>query len=267
MAQADRPAAGGHVVAGGPGPDGGRQPDGRRGPDGGRQPDGRRGPDGSGQPDGRRGPDGSGGPQGWRIGEDVSVCARLRHHIAAVTGHSPTRITPATALAELGLDSLMAVRIRAALEREFSIELPLRDLLGAATVEDAAARIMRALPRETMPPGDVERPVSPTRAASAADLRAQPPGPAPAGSIHAVPSAKAQGATPPTRTPRPPGAVGKASPTRPEGASRAVARCAPAPSPAGAPWGLPAPPGPSACAPGPPAAPAPTGPPAPQTLP
>ncbi|MGJ5803581.1 beta-ketoacyl synthase N-terminal-like domain-containing protein [Streptomyces europaeiscabiei] len=196
MAQADRPAAGGHVVAGGPGPDGGRQPD------------------------GRRGPDGSGGPQGWRIGEDVSVCARLRHHIAAVTGHSPTRITPATALAELGLDSLMAVRIRAALEREFSIELPLRDLLGAATVEDAAARIMRALPRETMPPGDVERPVSPTRAASAADLRAQPPGPAPAGSIHAVPSAKAQGATPPTRTPRPPGAVGKASPTRPEGASR-----------------------------------------------
>ncbi|WP_051948687.1 type I polyketide synthase [Streptomyces scabiei] len=136
--QADRPAAGGHVAAGGPGPDGSRQPD------------------------GRRGPDGSGGPQGWRIGEDVSVSARLRHHIAAVTGHSPTRITPATAFAELGLDSLMAVRIRAALERDFSIELPLRDLLGAATVEDAAARIMRASPRETMPPGDVERPVSPT---------------------------------------------------------------------------------------------------------
>ncbi|MGW0838611.1 beta-ketoacyl synthase N-terminal-like domain-containing protein [Streptomyces sp. NPDC002787] len=78
--------------------------------------------------------------------EDLSVSALLCHHIAAVTGHPPTRITPATAFAELGLDSLMAVRIRAALEREFGIELPLRDLLGAATVEDTAHRIQQALP-------------------------------------------------------------------------------------------------------------------------
>ncbi|WP_327743232.1 acyltransferase domain-containing protein [Streptomyces europaeiscabiei] len=158
MPQADRPAAGGHVaerghvVAGGPGPDGSRQPD------------------------GRRGPDGSCGPQGRRVAEDISlsVSARLCHHIAAVTGHSPTRITPATAFAELGLDSLMAVRIRAALQREFSIELPLRDLLGAATVEDAAAHIMRALPGETAPPRDVERPVSPTGPEGASRENAPP---------------------------------------------------------------------------------------------
>ncbi|MDL5205684.1 type I polyketide synthase [Streptomyces sp. ALI-76-A] len=78
-----------------------------------------------------------------------SVLARLTHHIAAVTGHTPARITPATAWADLGLDSLMAVRIRTAVEREFGIELPLRDLLAAATVDEAADRIGQALPART----------------------------------------------------------------------------------------------------------------------
>ncbi|GAA3768934.1 type I polyketide synthase [Streptomyces coacervatus] len=76
--------------------------------------------------------------------QDTSVTARLSHHIAAVTGHSPSRITPATALADLGLDSLMAVRIRTALEREFGIELHLRELLGTPTVEQLAERIGQA---------------------------------------------------------------------------------------------------------------------------
>ncbi|MFJ4566741.1 acyltransferase domain-containing protein [Streptomyces caelestis] len=85
------------------------------------------------------------------VAEPTSVLARLTHHIAAVTGHPPTRVTPGTALADLGLDSLMAVRVRTAVEREFGIELPLRDLFAAATVEDAAARIQQALPREDTP--------------------------------------------------------------------------------------------------------------------
>ncbi|MFI6377556.1 beta-ketoacyl synthase N-terminal-like domain-containing protein [Streptomyces sp. NPDC050546] len=85
------------------------------------------------------------------VAEPSSVLARLTHHIAAVTGHAPARVTPGTALAGLGLDSLMAVRVRTAVEREFGIALPLRDLFAAVTVEDAADRIRQALPREDTP--------------------------------------------------------------------------------------------------------------------
>ncbi|MFJ1967728.1 acyltransferase domain-containing protein [Streptomyces sp. NPDC087903] len=79
-------------------------------------------------------------------GDPASVLARLSHHIAAVTGHPPARVTSATALADLGLDSLMAVRVRTAVEREFGIELPLRELLGAGSVGAAATRIEQAVP-------------------------------------------------------------------------------------------------------------------------
>ncbi|KOU75996.1 polyketide synthase [Streptomyces sp. MMG1533] len=77
--------------------------------------------------------------------ESTSVLARLSHHVAVVTGHPAARIRPDAAWADLGLDSLMAVRIRTAVEREFGIELPLRDLLGTTTVEEAAGRIRRAV--------------------------------------------------------------------------------------------------------------------------
>ncbi len=82
-----------------------------------------------------------------RAAQSSSVLARLSHHIAAVTGHPPARVTPSAALADLGLDSLMAVRIRTAMEREFGVEVPLRDLFGAVTVADAATRVEGALPQ------------------------------------------------------------------------------------------------------------------------
>ncbi|MGI5430650.1 beta-ketoacyl synthase N-terminal-like domain-containing protein [Streptomyces sp. CA-179760] len=90
-------------------------------------------------------------PEATEHSEPASVLARLTRHIAAVTGHPPHRITPGTALADLGLDSLMAVRVRTAVEREFGVALPLRDLFAAATVEDAADRIRQTLPREDSP--------------------------------------------------------------------------------------------------------------------
>ncbi|MEU6224914.1 beta-ketoacyl synthase N-terminal-like domain-containing protein [Streptomyces sp. NPDC047042] len=84
---------------------------------------------------------------------DTSVSGRLRHHIAAVTGHSASRITPSTTLPGLGLDSLMAVRIRTALEGEFGIELPLRELLGgdSTTVSSVAEHIQHALSQRELP--------------------------------------------------------------------------------------------------------------------
>jgi phthiocerol/phenolphthiocerol synthesis type-I polyketide synthase A len=78
------------------------------------------------------------------VASDTSIAARVSRHIAAVTGHPSTRITAATALADLGLDSLMAVRIRTALEREFTVELPLRELFRAATVGEVADRVDQA---------------------------------------------------------------------------------------------------------------------------
>ncbi|MFD4553691.1 acyltransferase domain-containing protein [Streptomyces sp. NPDC058469] len=70
-----------------------------------------------------------------------SMVARLSHHIATVTGHPTARITPTTPLTDLGLDSLMAVRIRTALERDFGVELHLRDLFDATTVAEVVDRI------------------------------------------------------------------------------------------------------------------------------
>ncbi|MFF3377482.1 beta-ketoacyl synthase N-terminal-like domain-containing protein [Streptomyces sp. NPDC002680] len=67
-----------------------------------------------------------------------SVTERLIRHIAAVTGHPPERITPDTPLTDLGLDSLMAVRLREAAVREFGAPLSLSDLLLAGTVQAAA---------------------------------------------------------------------------------------------------------------------------------
>ncbi|WP_427925057.1 beta-ketoacyl synthase N-terminal-like domain-containing protein [Streptomyces sp. cg40] len=73
-----------------------------------------------------------------------TVTERLVRHIAAVAGHLPERITPDTPLTDLGLDSLMAVRLRAAVEREFGAAPSTHDLMRADTVRAAADAITRA---------------------------------------------------------------------------------------------------------------------------
>ncbi|MFJ5778861.1 beta-ketoacyl synthase N-terminal-like domain-containing protein [Streptomyces sp. NPDC093094] len=63
---------------------------------------------------------------------------RLRALIAHVMGFGPDRIAPDLPLTELGLDSLTAVRLAAAAEREFGVVLPPGPLLRRATPRDLA---------------------------------------------------------------------------------------------------------------------------------
>ncbi|MBK3576077.1 acyltransferase domain-containing protein, partial [Streptomyces sp. MBT65] len=88
--------------------------------------------------------------QGWAeptpapVPEDP-VATRVSHHIATVTGHPAARITSTTTLTDLGLDSLMAVRIRTALEGDFGVTLHLRELFEATTVAELADRVGRLI--------------------------------------------------------------------------------------------------------------------------
>ncbi|MDK1474721.1 beta-ketoacyl synthase N-terminal-like domain-containing protein [Streptomyces sp. 549] len=66
------------------------------------------------------------------------VVARLIHHIATVSGHSPQQITPGTRPVDLGLDSLMATRIRAVVELEYGVAPSLRELLTAPSLQALA---------------------------------------------------------------------------------------------------------------------------------
>ncbi|GLV84817.1 non-ribosomal peptide synthetase [Streptomyces lavendulae subsp. lavendulae] len=66
-------------------------------------------------------------------GETIAALA------AAVLGIDQRLIDPARPLVAQGLDSLTAVRLRARLHSELRLDVPLRDLLAAATVEELAA--------------------------------------------------------------------------------------------------------------------------------
>ena len=114
--------------------------------------------------DGRgRTADRSPGPAAVVESPPASVVARVGHHIAAVTGHPTDRMTPTTALADLGLDSLLAVRIRTALDREFGIELQLRELFDATTIDDVADRVRQLTddpsPLRTLHSGGTDAPL------------------------------------------------------------------------------------------------------------
>ncbi|MEU2441663.1 type I polyketide synthase [Streptomyces rubradiris] len=65
--------------------------------------------------------------------------SRLRACVAEVTGHSTARLDPDIPLTQLGLDSLMAQRIRDALAREFAITVEASLLLNRATLRTVAA--------------------------------------------------------------------------------------------------------------------------------
>jgi phthiocerol/phenolphthiocerol synthesis type-I polyketide synthase B len=74
------------------------------------------------------------------------IADRLHTRLAAIMGYTdPSALNPAQPLIELGMDSLMAVRIRNASQRDFGIEPPVALLLQGASLTDITANAMTQL--------------------------------------------------------------------------------------------------------------------------
>ncbi|WP_275571165.1 type I polyketide synthase [Mycolicibacterium vanbaalenii] len=74
------------------------------------------------------------------------VVARLRRRISAIMGYSDDNaVDTAQPLTELGLDSLMAVRMRNTIRGDFGVEPPVALLLQGATLADLALDLIRQL--------------------------------------------------------------------------------------------------------------------------
>jgi phthiocerol/phenolphthiocerol synthesis type-I polyketide synthase D len=75
-----------------------------------------------------------------------AVTDRLRARIAAVMGYADLAVVDAAQpLTEMGMDSLMAVRIRNAARTDFGVEPPVALLLQGATLADVTADLIRQL--------------------------------------------------------------------------------------------------------------------------
>ncbi|MFJ3811647.1 acyltransferase domain-containing protein [Streptomyces sp. NPDC090073] len=73
--------------------------------------------------------------------EPEEVLTRLRQTVATIMGYLPDHLDTDAPLTGLGLDSLMAARIQAAVERDFGLRLPSGVLTTGATIKDTAALI------------------------------------------------------------------------------------------------------------------------------
>ncbi|MFC4054364.1 type I polyketide synthase [Actinomadura syzygii] len=62
------------------------------------------------------------------------IAAQVRRRIAAVLGFDPERLDPAVPLTDLGLDSLVAVRIKSGVEHDLGLTVPASVLLQGASV-------------------------------------------------------------------------------------------------------------------------------------
>jgi phthiocerol/phenolphthiocerol synthesis type-I polyketide synthase D len=75
-----------------------------------------------------------------------AVVARLRQRISAIMGYADSSaVDPANPLTELGMDSLMAVRIRNTVRGDFGVEPPVALLLQGASPNDLAADLINQL--------------------------------------------------------------------------------------------------------------------------
>ena len=74
------------------------------------------------------------------------VLARLRRRISAIMGYSDeSAVDIARPLTEIGLDSLMAVRMRNTIRGDFGVEPPVALLLQGANLADVALDLIRQL--------------------------------------------------------------------------------------------------------------------------
>ncbi|MDH2388508.1 SDR family NAD(P)-dependent oxidoreductase [Streptomyces sp. HNM0663] len=85
---------------------------------------------------------------GQRLKEATSAAQRITLITDALTAlaasilqTSPDRVNPTANLADLGLDSLMGAELKVQLHRAFGCELPLMELMGAATLVGVAQRL------------------------------------------------------------------------------------------------------------------------------
>jgi acyl transferase domain-containing protein/NADPH:quinone reductase-like Zn-dependent oxidoreductase/acyl carrier protein len=86
----------------------------------------------------------------------TKVTGLLVEEVARIMKLAADRIEPSRPLTELGMDSLMAVELRLAVEERFGITVPLLALSEGATLAAMAARIVRSLgePGESEAKGD-----------------------------------------------------------------------------------------------------------------
>ncbi|WP_431727231.1 type I polyketide synthase [Verrucosispora sp. TAA-831] len=95
--------------------------------------------------------DGGGPP--WAGLDDTALHAHLRDRISAQVADETrlprSEIDPLRPLSEMGLDSVMTTRVRAALEREFHLALPATLLWDRPTVEAMAEYLADRLPNTT----------------------------------------------------------------------------------------------------------------------
>ncbi len=74
------------------------------------------------------------------------VADRVFGRLAAIMGYAdPSALSPTVPLIELGMDSLMAVRIRNATQQDFGIEPPVALLLQGASLNDITGNVLSQL--------------------------------------------------------------------------------------------------------------------------
>jgi phthiocerol/phenolphthiocerol synthesis type-I polyketide synthase D len=89
----------------------------------------------------------------------AAVIAHIRATVAEMMRTAPDRLDVTAPLTSLGMDSLLAMRARAAIERDFGLHLPLPLLLRGASLTDLASHVAQEL--TTVPTAAAPAPAGP----------------------------------------------------------------------------------------------------------